>query len=100
MGGYESLIMMVAMFAVLYFVMIRPDQKRRKRDEEMRAALKKGDQVTSVGGIVGKIVMVNDSTVIIETSEDRVRMELTKTAIAASSSQSSQDKKKKDEDET
>ena len=70
----QSIIMIVAMFAILYFMMIRPENKRKKQAQEMRDNLKKGDIITSIGGIIGKIVMV---------SEDRVRMELTKWAVSA-----------------
>ena len=78
----QSIIMIVAMFAILYFMMIRPENKRKKQAQEMRDNLKKGDIITSIGGIIGKIVMVNKDTIIIETSEDRVRMELSKWAVS------------------
>ena len=77
----QSIIMIVAMFAILYFMMIRPENKRKKQAQEMRDNLKKGDIITSIGGIIGKIVMVNKDTIIIETSEDRVRVEFLKSAI-------------------
>ncbi len=86
---YTSLIMIVAMVAIMYFLMIRPEQKRKKAAAEMRSSLKKGDQITTIGGIVGRIVMVTDNTIIIETSEDRVRMELTKWAVSSVGVQSS-----------
>ena len=78
----ESMIMIVALMAVMYFFMIRPENKRKKQAEEMRNSLKKGDTITTIGGIVGKIVMVNPNTIVIETSDDRVRMELTKWAVS------------------
>ena len=78
----QSIIMIVAMFAILYFMMIRPENKRKKQAQEMRDNLKKGDVITTIGGIIGKIVMVNKDTIIIETSEDRVRMELSKWAVS------------------
>ena len=83
MEQYGSLIMIVAMIAILYFLMIRPENKRKKQAQEMRNSLKKGDMITSIGGIIGRIVMVTDNTIIIETSEDRVRMELTKWAVSS-----------------
>ena len=86
---YASLIMIVAMVAIMYFLMIRPEQKRKKAAAEMRSSLKKGDQITTIGGIIGRIVMVTDNTIIIETSEDRVRMELTKGAVSSVGVQSS-----------
>mgnify|MGYP000834451686 CR=1 FL=1 len=78
----ESIIMMVVLIAVFYFLLIRPENKRKKQAQDMRNSLKKGDTITSIGGIVGKVVQVNDGTIIIETSEDRVRMELTKWAVS------------------
>ena len=73
----QSIILLVVMFAA-----DRPENKRKKQAQAMRDGLKKGDVITSIGGIVGKIVMVNPNTIIIETSEDRVRMELTKWAVS------------------
>lgn len=78
----ESLIMIVVLFALMYFLMIRPENKRKKKAQEMRDSLKKGDVITTIGGIVGKIVMVNKDTIIIETSDDRVRVELAKWAVS------------------
>ena len=83
MEGMSSILMLVAMFAIFYFMLIRPENKRKKQAEEMRNSLKKGDIITSIGGIVGKIVTVKENTIIIETSDDRVRMELTKWAVSS-----------------
>ena len=79
----SMIVMIVLMFAIMYFLMIRPENKRKKKAQEMRDSLKKGDVITSIGGIVGKIAHVNKDTIIIETSEDRVRMELTKWAVSS-----------------
>ena len=79
----SMIVMIVLMFAIMYFLMISPENKRKKKAQEMRDSLKKGDVITSIGGIVGKIVQVNKDTIIIETSEDRVRMELTKWAVSS-----------------
>ena len=87
MEQYASLIMIVVMFAIIYFLMIRPENKRKKQAEEMRNSLKKGDQITTIGGIVGRIVMVNDDTIVIETSDDRVRMELTTWSVSTKNTQ-------------
>lgn len=97
-----SIFMLIAMLAIFYFLMIRPESKRKKQAEEMRNNLKKGDQITTIGGIIGKIVMVGDTTIVIETSDDRVRMELTKWAVSSIGTQATQEpepaKKKKDEE--
>lgn len=78
----ESIVMLVAMLAIFYFILIRPENKRKKQAQEMRDNLKKGDTVTTIGGIVGKIVMTTPNTIIIETSDDRVRMEVTRWAVS------------------
>ena len=67
--GSSMIIMIVLMFAIMYFLMIRPENKRKKKAQEMRDRLKKGDVITTIGGIVGKIVSVTKDTIIIETSE-------------------------------
>ena len=97
MEQWSSLIMILAMIAIFYFLMIRPESKRKKQAEEMRNSLKKGDQITTIGGIIGRIVMVNDETIVIETSDDRVRMELTKWAVSTTGVQSNETQTKKEE---
>ena len=86
----ESMLMILAMIAVMYFFMIRPENKRKKQAQEMRDNLKKGDVITSIGGIIGKIVFVTPNTIIIETSEDRVRVELAKWAVSSLGVQNSE----------
>ena len=82
-GNAYSIVMLVVMLAIFYFLLIRPENKRKKKAQEMRESIKKGDTVTTIGGIVGKIVHVNKDTIVIETSDDRVRMELTKWAVSS-----------------
>lgn len=95
----EGIIMIVLMLAVMYFIMIRPENKRRKQAQEMRDGLKKGDVITTIGGIVGKIVKVDANTIVIETSDDRVRMELTKWAVSQTGVQSNDQPEKKSKKE-
>ena len=71
---YSGIIMIVVMIAIFYFLLIRPESKRKKQAQQMRDSLKKGDMITSIGGIVGKIVHVTENTIVIETSDDRVRI--------------------------
>lgn len=94
-GMGSLLIPLVVMIALMYFLMIRPENKRKKQADEMRSSLKKGDQITTIGGIVGKIVQVTDENIIIETSDDRVRMELTKWAVSTNNSNPPEEKKNK-----
>ena len=75
--------MIVVMLAIFYFLLIRPENKRKKQAEEMRSSLKKGDWITTIGGVYGRVVTITDRTVVIETSEDRVRMEFLKSAIGS-----------------
>ena len=78
----ESIILLVLMFGMMYFFMIRPENKRKKAAQEMRDSLKVGDEVTTIGGITGTVCAVKENTVVFETGADRVRLEVTKWAIA------------------
>ena len=84
--GSGSLLMTVLPFvlliAVFYFMMIRPENKRKKAEEKMRSELAVGDEISTIGGLVGTICAIKEDTVVIETSADRVRVEFTKTAVA------------------
>ena len=77
------ILMLVLMFAMLYFFMIRPENKRKKEAQNLRDSLKVGDVITTIGGIVGTICKVDESTIVIETSADRVRIEFTKWAVSS-----------------
>ena len=81
-----SLIMIVMMIAIFYFMIIRPENKRKKQAEEMRNSIRKGERITTIGGMVGKVVQVNDSTIVFETSEDRVRIEIAKWGVQSTES--------------
>ncbi len=93
----SMLIMLVAVFAVFYFMMIRPENKKKKEQEELRNALKKGDKITTIGGIMGTIVSVKDDDIVIETSEDQVRMELKKWSVMTNETAEADKKKKQEE---
>ncbi len=81
--GLDMILMLVLMFAMLYFFMIRPENKRKKEAQNLRDSLKVGDVITTIGGIVGTICKVDESTIVIETSADRVRIEFTKWAVSS-----------------
>ena len=84
MGGMGStMIMLIMMIGVFYFMLIRPENKRKKEAEEMRSSVKKGDKVTTIGGIVGTVVDVKENNIVIETSADQVRIELAKWALSS-----------------
>ena len=80
--GMTSIIMMVVMIAVFYFLMIRPENKRKKEAEQMRSSLKVGDKITTIGGITGTVVDVKDEKFVIESGADRVRIEFAKWALS------------------
>ena len=80
MGG--TILMMVVMLGVFYFMLIRPENKRKKEAEQMRDTLKVGDEVTTIGGITGKVVHVKDDKFVRETGADQVRIEFAKWALS------------------
>jgi len=82
-GGLGStVIMMVLMIAIFYFMLIRPENKRKKEAEQMRSSVKNGDKIVTIGGIVGTVVNIKENRIVIETSADQVRIELEKWAIS------------------
>ena len=81
-GSSSSMfIMIVAMFAIMYFLMIRPQKKRQKEEQAMRDAVEVGDEITTIGGICGKVVTTKEDSLIIETGADRNRMMIKRWAV-------------------
>ena len=81
-GNYATIIMFVVLIAVFYFFLIRPENKKKKKLQEMRDSLTVGDQLTTIGGMVGKIVSIKDDMVTFETGEDRVRIQIMRWGIS------------------
>ena len=81
-GGWITIVMLVGMFAVFYFVGIRPQKKQEKAQNDMRNALTVGDEITTIGGIIGKIISIKEETCVIETSHDRTQIRILKSAIS------------------
>ena len=79
--------MLGLMFVMLYFFMIRPENKRKKEADDLRNSLAVGDEVTTIGGITGTICAVKENTIVLETGADRVRIEMTKWAISNKNNQ-------------
>lgn len=84
------IVMLIAMLAVFYFMLIRPENKRKKEAEKMRSELAVGDVITSIGGIIGTICAVKENTIVIESGADRVRIELTKWAVSSKGTQTTE----------
>lgn len=89
----SSIIMIVAMIAIFYFMLIRPENKRKKEAAEMRNSLAIGDEITTIGGIVGTVCAVKTNSIVLETGADRVRIELMKWAISSKGIQVAEDEK-------
>ena len=87
-----TIIMLVVMVAVFYFMLIRPENKKKKQAEELRNSITVGDTITTIGGIMGRVVYVKENSIVFETSEDRVRMEVTKWAISSKGKQTEEQK--------
>ena len=81
-GMLMTFLPLIAIFAVFYFMLIRPEKKRKKEAEAMRSALKNGDEITIIGGITGKVVDVKEDKFVIETGADQVRIEFAKWALS------------------
>jgi preprotein translocase subunit YajC len=75
MGSLQSLLPFLLMFVVIYFFMIRPQQKRAKQEKEFESALKVGDKIITKSGIHGKIADLSDTTIVIETMAGKLKME-------------------------
>ena len=77
----SSFLIIGLMFVMLYFFMIRPQKKQERETNEMRNNLKVGDEITTIGGIIGKIVSIKEETVMIETGHDRTKIRILKSAV-------------------
>lgn len=85
--GLSSMLMpLILMFVIFYFILIRPENKRKKEAEQMRSSIKNGDKITTIGGITGTVVDVKEDKFVIETGADRVRIEFAKWALSTNDS--------------
>lgn len=80
-GQWGGIIMIVVMAVAMYFLMIRPQKKKQKEEQEMRDSIQIGDEVTTIGGIMGRVVTVKEDSIVIETGADRVKMRFQRWAI-------------------
>ena len=74
--------LLVVLLVVMYFFGIRPQKKKEKEDNAMRNALAVGDEITTIGGIIGKVVSIKEETCVIETAHERTKIRILKTAIS------------------
>jgi len=81
-SGMSTILMFAVLIAVFYFFLIRPENKRKKQAQAMRDSLKVGDNITTIGGVIGDIVTIKDESLVLETSADRVRLEFAKFAVS------------------
>ncbi len=91
-GGGSGLITMLPILLILpvmYFLMIRPQQKRQKQWQEMLSGIKSGDRITTTGGIRGTILSIKDDAIIIKVAPDGIKMEVAKGSIASVTTQDS-----------
>lgn len=79
----QTLLLTLLFMGIFYVMMIRPENKRKKEVETMRNALKEGEEITTIGGITGKICAVKENSIVFETGADRVRIEVAKWSIAS-----------------
>ena len=99
-GGMYTIIMLAVMVGIMYFLMIRPESKRKKEAQAMRESMKVGDEIVTIGGIHGKVVQVKDDKFVIETGADMVRIEFAKWALSSNetaSARAKEEAKKADE---
>lgn len=80
-GGIITIVMLLAMVALFYFFMYRPQKKQEKEAKNMRDSLQVGDEVTTIGGIIGKVVSIKEETFLLETGRDKVRIRFLKSAV-------------------
>lgn len=81
MEQYTGLIFPIALLAIFYFLVIRPQQKKNKQINEMRSSLRVGDEITTIGGIYGKITKIKDDMITVEVGADKTKMNITKWAV-------------------
>ncbi len=86
-GSAITMLPLLLLIPLMYFVMIRPQQKRQKQWQEMLSKIKTGDRVTTAGGIRGIIVSIKEDSMIIRVAPDNIKMEVAKSAIASVTTQ-------------
>lgn len=78
LGSFLPIVLMILIF---YFLLIRPQRKRDKAERDMRNSIQVGDEISTIGGFIGKVVSLKDDTLVIETSADRTKLKIYRWAI-------------------
>lgn len=79
--GIGTIVMLVAMVAIFYFFFYRPQKKQDKAQNEMRNSLSIGDEITTIGGIIGKIVSIKEETLVLETTKEKTKIRILRSAV-------------------
>lgn len=82
-GTFTMMLPMVIVLLMMYFVLYRPQKKQQKKDAEMRNSIEIGDEVTTIGGVVGRVVAIKEDTFVLETGNDRVKIRFRRSAIGS-----------------
>ncbi|MBQ2733794.1 MAG: preprotein translocase subunit YajC [Clostridia bacterium] len=82
MGGMSTILMLVVIFIAMYFIVIRPQKKQEKEKAQMLNNLQVGDEITTIGGIIGKVISIKEETCMIETGKDKTRIRILKSSVA------------------
>ena len=92
-SSYSMIIVMVVLVVVMYFFTIRPQKKRQKEEQEMRNSLEIGDEIITIGGIVGRVVTIKEDEIVIETGADRTKMRIQRWAVNTNKTKMEQHRK-------
>ncbi len=78
-----QIVILVVFIALMYFLLIRPQKKKEKEISDMRSSIRVGDQIITIGGIMGKVIKTKDDSIVIQVGADKVRFELKKWAVSS-----------------
>ena len=95
-SAQAQILMIIVMIAILYFMIFRPQKKREKENEKLRSNIEIGDEIITIGGVIGTVVSVKDDFLVLETSGDRNKIRITRWAIQTNNTALERDAKQKD----
>lgn len=94
-GGIGPIVMMVAIFAIFYFLLIMPQQRRQKKWQEMLKQVKSGDKVVTSGGLTGTVLSAKDDSLILRVPPDNIKLEVARSSIVTLTTNEPEEKEKK-----